>query len=118
LEVLGPQRTASSGYPLEIDADDALARVSSRGGPAEPVFERRDFLERVAALFHRLERPYILRLDGDRPADAVAAEIGRLVEARLVGAATARTGSRSSTTGSSSTGPAARASWPTRCGSC
>jgi dTMP kinase len=68
---------------LEIDPAAALARVASRGGPAEPVFERRDFLERVAALFHRLERPYVVRVDGDRPADAVEAEIGRVVEARL-----------------------------------
>jgi dTMP kinase len=71
---------------LEIAAAAALARVAARGGPAEPVFERRDFLERVAALFHRLERPYLVRIDGDRPADAVAAEIGRLVEDRLAGA--------------------------------
>jgi dTMP kinase len=68
---------------LEIDPAAALARVASRGGPAEPVFERRDFLERVAELFHRLERPYVVRVDGDRPADAVEAEIGRVVEARL-----------------------------------
>jgi dTMP kinase len=68
---------------LEIDPAEALARVAARGGPAEPVFERRDFLERVAALFHRLERPYVVRVDGRRPADAVEADVARVVEARL-----------------------------------
>jgi thymidylate kinase len=68
---------------LELDPAAALARVAARGGPAEPVFERRDFLERVAALFHRLERPYLVRIDADRAADAVAADVERVVRERL-----------------------------------
>jgi len=68
---------------LEVDVEAALERVAARGGPAEPVFERRDFLERVAALFHRLERPYVARVDGRRPPDAVEADVARVVEERL-----------------------------------
>jgi thymidylate kinase len=66
-----------------MDANGALARVAARGGPAEPVFERRDFLERVAALFHRLERPYVVRVDADRPADAVEADVALSAAKRL-----------------------------------
>lgn len=69
---------------LEMQAGAALARVAARGGPAEPVFERRDFLERAAALFHRLERPYLVRIEADRPADAVAADVARVVCERLL----------------------------------
>jgi dTMP kinase len=68
---------------LELDAAAALARVAARGGAAEPVFERRDFLERVAALFHRLERPYMVRIDAARPADAVEADVLRAVDGCL-----------------------------------
>ena len=68
---------------LEVDVEAALERVAARGGPAEPVFERRDFLERVAALFHRFERPYVARVDGRRPPDAVEADVARVVEERL-----------------------------------
>jgi dTMP kinase len=68
---------------LELDPATALARVGARGGPAEPVFERRDFLERVAALFHRLDRPYVARIDGARPATAVEADVAMTVAERL-----------------------------------
>jgi dTMP kinase len=67
---------------LEMAPARALERVAGRGGPAEPVFERREFLERVAANFHRLERPYLTRIDADRDADAVEADVARAVEAR------------------------------------
>lgn len=68
---------------LEIEAEVALARVAARGGPAEPVFERRDYLERVGALFHRLERPYVVRIEAARAPEAVESEVARVVEARL-----------------------------------
>lgn len=67
---------------LEIDTSAALARVASRGGAAEPVFERRDFLERVAASFRRLERPYIARIAADRAAETVAEDVAVVVRAR------------------------------------
>jgi len=55
---------------LEIDAGSGLRRVAERGGPREPAFEERAFLERVAAIFHGLDRDYIARIaaDGEIPA--------------------------------------------------
>jgi len=47
---------------LEIDAGSGLARVAGRGEPREPAFEERAFLERVAAIFHGLDRDYIARV--------------------------------------------------------
>jgi dTMP kinase len=44
---------------LEIDAGSGLARVAGRGGPREPAFEERAFLERVAEIFRGLDRDYI-----------------------------------------------------------
>jgi dTMP kinase len=67
---------------LEIAPALASARLRSRAGWSEPVFEGLDFQERVAALFHRLERPYLLRIDAARDAGAVAAEVERAVRER------------------------------------
>jgi dTMP kinase len=62
-----------------------LARVASRGGPAEPAFERADFLARVQAIFAALDLPYLERVD--------AAGSEAEVEARLVAAIRRRLGS-------------------------
>jgi dTMP kinase len=67
---------------LEIDAARALERVASRGGPREPVFERREFLERVAANFRRLVRPYVVRIDAARDEASVEADVARAVRER------------------------------------
>jgi dTMP kinase len=67
---------------LEIDPAAGLARVGTRGAAAEPVFEKRDFLERVAANFAKLERPYVARIPASRPAEAVAEEVAALVRER------------------------------------
>jgi dTMP kinase len=67
---------------FEIDVARALARIASRGGPGEPVFERRDFLERVAANFHRLERPYVVRIDASRDEARVEADVAGAVRER------------------------------------
>jgi dTMP kinase len=42
---------------LEIEPEAGLARVRARGEALETVFERRDFLERVAEIFRAVERP-------------------------------------------------------------
>lgn len=68
---------------LEIDAAAGLARVGTRGGAAEPVFEKRDFLERVAANFAKLERRYLVRIPAARAPEVVAAEIAAVVRERL-----------------------------------
>jgi dTMP kinase len=60
---------------LEMEAARALERVAARAGPREPVFERLEFLERVAANFQRLQRRYLVRIDADRGADAVEADV-------------------------------------------
>ncbi len=67
---------------LVLPAARALERVSARGGAGEPVFERRDFLERVARTFARLERPYIVRIEAARDPDAVAADVERALRSR------------------------------------
>ena len=67
---------------LEIDAAAALARVAERGGPGEPVFERRDFLERVAANFQQLDRPYVVRIDASRDERRVEEDVARAVAER------------------------------------
>jgi dTMP kinase len=67
---------------LEMEAAQALERVAARAGPREPVFERLEFLERVAENFGRLERPYLVRIDADRPPDAVEADVLAAVRGR------------------------------------
>jgi dTMP kinase len=70
---------------LEIDPERALARVRARGGASEPVFEHLDRLERVAAIYRALDRPYIERVDADRPETEIASEIAAIVRRRLGG---------------------------------
>ena len=68
---------------LELEPAVGLARTLARGGHAEPVFEEQRFLERVAAIFHGLARPYIVRLDADHPAAAVERAVRYAVRGRL-----------------------------------
>jgi len=56
---------------LEIDPAGGLARVATRGGHQEPAFEEAAFLERVAAIFHGLDRDYIAHIPAAREIDAV-----------------------------------------------
>jgi dTMP kinase len=56
---------------FELPVAEGLARASARGGPAEPVFERADYLERVAAIFAAIERPYVARVDASDSEAAV-----------------------------------------------
>ena len=58
---------------FEVPAELGLARVHARGGPAEPAFERADYLTRVAAIFAAIERDYVVRIDATGGAEAVAA---------------------------------------------
>jgi len=68
---------------LDVHAEEGLGRISGRSGHAEPVFERREFQERVAAQFAALDRPYIARIAGTADVDAV--------EVHVVAAVTDRT---------------------------
>jgi dTMP kinase len=67
---------------LELDVAVGLERASGRGDAAE-LFERVDFLERVAAIFAALDRPYIERLPADGSIAAVHARVVDRVRARL-----------------------------------
>lgn len=67
---------------LDVDVERALARIAARGGPGEPLFERREFLERVAANFRRLARPYLVRIDASRDEAQVEADVARAVAER------------------------------------
>lgn len=58
-----------------LPARVGLARVEARGGTHEPVFENLPFQERVAALFDSLEVDGLVRIDADRDAAEVEAEV-------------------------------------------
>jgi dTMP kinase len=68
---------------LELDVDTALARVHARSNRIEGAFEVRDRLERVARIFHSIERTYITRLDASAGVDAVALAIAAQVREQL-----------------------------------
>jgi dTMP kinase len=68
---------------LELPTALGLARVASRGAPAEPAFERADFLARVHAIFTALDRPYLERVDASGTPDAVESRIATAVSRRL-----------------------------------
>lgn len=56
-----------------IAPEQGLERVHARGGELETVFERADFLERVAKIFAAIDRPYLERIDATGPPDEVEA---------------------------------------------
>ncbi len=57
---------------FEIGPEAGLARTRGRAGHAEPAFEERSFLERVAAVYAAIDRPWITRIDATPPADELA----------------------------------------------
>jgi dTMP kinase len=68
---------------LEIEPQVGLERVRARGQALEAVFERRDFLERVAEIFRAVERPYIERISARGTPEEVHAAVRARVAARL-----------------------------------
>jgi dTMP kinase len=68
---------------LEIEPETGLARVRARGDALETVFERRDFLERVAEIFRAVERAYIERVPAGGTPEQVHAAVRARVAARL-----------------------------------
>src|SRR5262245_10846327 len=68
---------------LEIDVETSLERIRARGARVESAFETRERLERVAKIFAEIERPYLVRVDGNQGIDAVALAIAAQVRARL-----------------------------------
>jgi dTMP kinase len=68
---------------LEIDPEVGLARVGDRGEPLDAAFEEREFLERVAAHYRALDRPYLVRVDARGSEAAVHAAVVRCVREHL-----------------------------------
>ncbi len=56
---------------FEVTPEQGLERVRARGGKIETVFERAEFLERVAEIFAAIDRPYLERIEAAGTADAV-----------------------------------------------
>jgi dTMP kinase len=83
-------RESEAEFPLpdlallfDLAPSRCLARVHARGGVPEPAFERLDQLERVAAVFSSLDRPYLVRVDGAGAVEAVGAQVDALLRTRL-----------------------------------
>jgi dTMP kinase len=68
---------------LEIEPGVGLARVHERGYAVETRFEHPEFLEAVAEIFRRLDRPYIARIDASGAPDDVERAVARCVGERL-----------------------------------
>jgi dTMP kinase len=67
---------------VDTPVDVAMERIRSRG-QAVTSFERAEALERSAQIFRSLDRPYLVRLDGQRSIDELAGEVLEVV-ARVV----------------------------------
>jgi dTMP kinase len=68
---------------LEVEVAVGLARARARGRAAEGVFEHAELLERAAAIFRAIDRPYVERILAGGPVDAVHAAVVARVRARL-----------------------------------
>lgn len=68
---------------FELSPEAGLARVESRGGASEPVFENLPFLRRVASIFAELEVGGLVRIDADRAEHEIARDVWRAVEVAL-----------------------------------
>lgn len=84
-------RASESEFPvpdlvllLEVGAEEGLGRIAGRTGQAEPVFEKREFQERVAAEFAALDRPYLVRIPATADIDSVEQQVVTAVTRRTV----------------------------------
>jgi dTMP kinase len=68
---------------LEIDPQIAFERVHARGFEIEGVFERREFLSRVASVFDALDCSYLERVPGEGELSQIESIIAERVRARL-----------------------------------
>jgi dTMP kinase len=68
---------------FELPVADGLARARARVGPDEPLFERADYLERVAEIFAAIERPYVARVDASGGEAAVTERALAALRARV-----------------------------------
>jgi dTMP kinase len=68
---------------LDLDPATSLARVARRRGMEADAFERRDFLERVAANFAAMTGPNIVHVDAAKSPEVVAADAIAAINARF-----------------------------------
>jgi dTMP kinase len=68
---------------LEIEPGPALERVRSRAEGVEGLFERQDFLERVAEILASLDLPYLERIDARSSPEEVHRAVRERVRSRL-----------------------------------
>lgn len=77
----------SAAVLLETPPRQAVARVEKRGEALNLAYESEDFLVRVAEIYAEIDRPYLVRVRGDRsPADVhhdVIGALSRLLEGAL-----------------------------------
>jgi len=67
---------------LDIPVEEALRRIGVReNGSGTNHFEKRTTLQKCAAIFRRLERPELLRLDGREPAEAIHEKVVSALDA-------------------------------------
>jgi dTMP kinase len=68
---------------FRIDPAAGLERIRGRGHRAEPAFEERRFLLRVAAIYEAVERPWLQRIPAQRSPEIVLADALVRVRAAL-----------------------------------
>jgi dTMP kinase len=68
---------------LELDPTAGLARVGWRGIAREPAFEDGAYLERVAAIFRSIQRPWLARIDASAAPEVVHERVLEAVEGVL-----------------------------------
>ena len=68
---------------FEVDVETGMARVDTRGAEAQPAFEKREFLDKVAEVFAGIERSYVVRIDASGTPDEVEARVATVVMPRL-----------------------------------
>jgi dTMP kinase len=68
---------------LEIDPKIAFERIHLRGAEIEGVFEKREFLSKVASVFDALDCTYLERIPGDGEQSQIEAIIAERVRLRL-----------------------------------
>ncbi len=61
----------SAAVLLETSPDLGLGRVRARGEELNRAYEKEDFLDRVAAIYAAIERPYLVRVAADGPPEEV-----------------------------------------------
>ncbi len=65
----------SAAVLLEMSPRQAVGRVEERGEALNLAYEREDFLVRVAEIYAEIDRPYLVRVRGDRSPAEVHAEV-------------------------------------------